>query len=474
MRFLGTFFPAFLAVSFSQFQVEGSICAEKVALQQVASWNWSQRILVVVDGFSDGSRYAPEAARLFPDVKRIHIQSTATPPSGLKDSFQKETYDLSITAPHHDLREIVSAFKPFEVVRVVAGTETGVKLADQLSESLDTLGNGTSLSETRTDKGLLANAMAPLLQGQDDIQLIPGHAFSDGRDALEYIQSRNLSYPLVIKPTSSAGNFGFHIAHSSADVRLIFNTWLGEPDPLGKTIHSLLVQPKLEGDVLAINTVSHPSVGQVATDFWRTKVRFTQNNIVFLRTQIFAYRSENPEHQKMLLAAQYAAKGLGVDFGPLHPEFLQTRDGKLYMMDVGARPAGGSLTRIAKSCGAFDQIEMTLLAAFDPSEFDRRAALGPQLLEAGAFIYFVSPVSGIVQKVPSFEEMRARIPGFYTADLSHMKVGARLEVSSSLFDQPGFVFVKGDEVTINSAERAIRKWESEDFYQVDSDEAIRR
>jgi len=437
----------------------------------VKSWKSNQRVLIVVDGLSDGAGYETECRKLFPDVKVVHIQSSLSIPAELVAVFfNPEKYDASFVYNNGNLDYLVNLFDRFakKGVRVVAGTETGVALADLLSSRLKVFSNGVSKSAARTDKELLAQNVEPLLDGNPMLKVIPGKSFENAQAAMDYVRKQSWPYPLVLKPTGSAGNYGFRYIHDIQHLPDIFSELVGTKDPLGKKIERLMIQPRLNGVVVAMNTVSHPTLGIYPTDMWRTRVQFTETGIVFLRTRIARFQASNPEHARIFQAAGLTARGLGIQFGPLHPEFLVTEDGMVYLMDAGARPAGGSLPVRARECGAVDQIHATLMAAFDPAGFGRLQDVGPKLEKELALLYFVSTRSGVLKSVPTEEQMRQRIPGYVSHDVEHMKVGKLLGRSESLFNQPGFVVVEGTSDTIDSAERAIRDWELNGFYQFEN------
>ncbi len=422
----------------------------------------------MVDGLSDGAGYVTQCRQMFPDVKVVHIQSSLTlPPELVGEYFKPESYDASLVYNGDNLATLNQLFQRLDKsgVRVLAGTETGVALTDLLSSTLGVMSNGVQKSAARTDKELLAENVQPLIKDEPLLRIIPGKSFVEAEGATAYLQKQNWKYPLALKPTGSAGNYGFRFIHDIDHLPGVFSELVGSVDPLGNKIRRLLIQPRLNGVVVAMNITSHPELGVYLNDMWRTHVRFTQSGVVFLRTRIGRYDPTSTEHQQLMRATRYTAKGLDIRFGPLHPEFLVTPQGLIYLMDAGARPAGGSLPVRARECGAVDQIRATLMAAFEPAGFAELVRKGPQLKKELAILYFVADRAGVVASVPSEEEMRARIPGYVSRDVEHMKVGQRLEISESLFDQPGFVVVEGDSSVFDRDEAAIRDWESKDFYK---------
>jgi biotin carboxylase len=432
------------------------------------SWDERDSVLVVVDGLSDGARYAVECRKRFPRVRLVHLQSGATLPEALARSFRPADYDARFVHSPRTFARLAGELRRFERirVRVVAGCENGVVLADRLSAELGTLGNGSGGSAARRDKWLMERQLEPLFR-RDGVVRTMGSVPLESTEGLEAALARPAhSFPMALKPAGSAANFGFRVVSDGDEVRSAFEGLFGRSDPLGLTVSRVLLQPYVPGDVVAVNLTSHPRHGAMVNELWRTKVERRGSQIVFRRTELVRYDPGRPLHRSLVQGAMRVRQGLGVKFGPLHPEFLVTEDGRIYFIDAGARPAGGTLTRVASESGALDQIGATLLAAFAPRKFGVLLRRGPTLERTRALIYLASTVRGRVQSVPSEAEMKERIPGFVYADVSKMAVGATIGVSGNLFEQPGFFVVEGDEATFDAAERAVRTWEAGDFYRL--------
>jgi len=432
----------------------------------IQTWSNKQRILIVVDAAGPGAEYVIECRKLYPDVKVIHVQVGDKMPPGLS-GYEPSRYDANLVYDGSNLAFFLKLFDRFNKngVRVLAGCEPGVAAADLIASALRVMGNKVDKALSRTDKELLAEYVGPLFKDAPNLRVIPGKSFRNSTDAIAYLSNQSWRYPLVLKPTESAGNHGFHFINSVSQLPGVFNELIGTEDPLGKVVDKLLIQPRIEGTVVAVNTTYHPQLGVYHNDMWRTRVKFTDTGVAFLRTRIARFNPQDPQHLQLMQATAFTAQGLGVEFGPMHPEFLVTPSGIIYLMDVGVRPVGGSLAQRARACGATDHIHATLHAAFNPERFAEIQKLGPTLDKELALLYFVNNRAGILTSVPSEEEMRRRIPGYISRNIEHMIVDKPLAVTTSLFDQPGYVVVEGNTATIDAAEAAIRDWESKDFYK---------
>lgn len=469
------FLILFIATSLLEKGAAVEVCAtpvahesDKAALETIESWSKEARILVVVDGYSDGARYATECRRLFPKVKIIHLQSHETLPKGLAKSFKPETYDVRVVSTSQTYWKMVAALLKFhrEKVRVLAGCETGVLLTDELTHHLGVLGNGTHFSKARRDKDLAAQILAPVFRNVKGMRTIPGTRISSPSEFESILSSGNLKYPLALKPVGSAGAFGFHAGRNQEELKSGFDKYFGKPDPLGLNVSQMLLQPLLKGRVIALNLTSHPEIGTAINDLWESTVELRGSHMRFLESRMVRFNHDNPRHLKIAHGARLVKQGLEVFFGPIHPEFLETEDGTLYFMDVGARPAGGGLTRASAHCGGFDQIRATLTAAFHPHHFQYVRIHPPHIHKECALLYLAPRVSGRIAGIPSLEEIKARIPTLQYAHIPQLETKTTIEEGDNLFEQPGYLVVKGDHSQLDAAREALREWEARDFYKL--------
>ncbi len=114
--------------------------------------------------------------------------------------------------PGETQRELYKAAGTLRIVACIAGGEAGVDTADVMSERL--------LVRTNGAKGVFANRRDKKVQqelvkaaGLRSIRQAAGKTFADVEDFL-----RKESYPLVLKPTDSAGTDGVKLCHNSEEV----------------------------------------------------------------------------------------------------------------------------------------------------------------------------------------------------------------------------------------------------------------
>src|SRR5438105_4512295 len=102
--------------------------------------------VAVVDAYSTG-RYLPALLRRH-GVECVHVQS---PTPDVYLTFDADGFVDNL--PHGgEIEATATALRRSEVSLVIAGSESGVELADQLSAALGTPGNGMSRPQARRNK----------------------------------------------------------------------------------------------------------------------------------------------------------------------------------------------------------------------------------------------------------------------------------------------------------------------------------
>ena len=101
------------------------------------------KIIIIVDGYSNGRFFAPGfKARGY---SCVHVQSRTKIPEILMSTFRKDDY-LEQFIHLGNIKETLSQLQKYDILCVIPGAETGVELADQLSEKMGLLSNGTDSS----------------------------------------------------------------------------------------------------------------------------------------------------------------------------------------------------------------------------------------------------------------------------------------------------------------------------------------
>lgn len=412
----------------------------------------------IVDGSSTGILLAPEFRRRGHEC--VHIQSAPKVPDILAGAmaFRPEDYVQNVV---HDgnLGQTIDALRPNELCCVVPGAETGVELADALSNALGLPSNHSANASARRDKFEMIKA----LQARG-LTSIPSAKVGSVEAALDWI-SQTASFPVVIKPTKSVGTDGVTLCDSEQDVRAAFRKLLGQPNAVDLRNNELLVQAFVSGPEYIVDTVSRNG-RHCVTDVWVYSKRIAQNSASFVydHAWLLPYSGETQEQ-----LYQYAFKvldALGILYGAAHCEIVMT-DTEPVLIEVGARLCGGLVPLLCRAAMDSSQLEATVDAYVDPVSFDSRLSVPYSLSKNALRVLLISDVEGVIKELPFLQQIR-QLESFHEAHVS-VKPGDVLHKTTNFFTHPGKIDLVHPkrEVLLGDLQK-IREWESGDFYRVEA------
>ncbi|MFI6341095.1 ATP-grasp domain-containing protein [Streptomyces sp. NPDC050535] len=290
-------------------------------------------VAAVVAPYGSGRHYAAEfASRGWKCVAVTHADD-ALPPlyRGALDptGYQRVVvHDGNIHATAHALRSL-------RVTAVVAGTEIGVPLAEELAHRLRLPGNDPATSSLRRDKGDMAAALtragiaAPRSLSTDRLQ-----------DALSWAQSLDTTTGVVLKPADSAGSDGVAFCSSPQDIKAAWEKLHRVRNVLGGANDHLVVQERLVGSQYVVNTVSAMGPADTArhtvSEVWADRRALSSH--VYDRLDLLSREKLVPR-----TLAQYTVRvldALGIRTGPAHTELMHVPGRGPVLIESGARPEG--------------------------------------------------------------------------------------------------------------------------------------
>ena len=115
-----------------------------------------KRTVVIVDAYSSGNLVAPEFQRR--GCRCVHVQSKTDTPKVFEASFKRNDFAENIIF-NGDFPALVNTVKQYSPIAVIAGTETGVILADRLGNAIGTKNNRYETANSRRDKYLMQEAV---------------------------------------------------------------------------------------------------------------------------------------------------------------------------------------------------------------------------------------------------------------------------------------------------------------------------
>ncbi|MFD7555824.1 hypothetical protein ACFV9E_14975 [Streptomyces sp. NPDC059835] len=385
--------------------------------------------LAIVDGYSTGAALARRLHTL--GVESTHIQSQPDVHDYLQRSFGEEHYAHNL---RHipDLEVLCDLLEHRGVSRVIAGTESGVTLAETLSLRLGLPTNSADHLAARRDKNLMAEAVraaglaSPLAA-----------VAQTAEEAAAWFTASGLT-EAVVKPLTSAATDNVRFCTTADDVRAATKSVLGARTVFGEPNHTALVQERLVGDEYYINTVSSCGLHRVA-EIWRyTKQRGPG------ATPVYDYEEPVPAttpEAAILREFTFAVlDALGIQETPAQTEVMLTARGPV-LIETGARLGGATNPDVVERyCGA-SQTGLAAAALVDPQAlltFDDTATAWTGTVRN---VEFVNHRTGPAD--PSAPVKIAQLASA-VAVASSIDPGDVLTPTADLISSPGYAYLAAD------------------------------
>ncbi|MCW2934454.1 MAG: hypothetical protein JWM19_5416 [Actinomycetia bacterium] len=381
----------------------------------------------------------------------VHVQSLNP------DVHLKYKLDGFIDNVRHDgdVVATASALHKYEISRVLAGSESGVELTDQLSADLGTPGNGMNRPTARRNKYEMVLAL------RDAGLAHAATIVSSNADDIIVWAEATVGYPIVVKPvaSSSADNV---VACSSADqVRAAHEKIMTSTDRHGQANTVVLAQEFLEGDEYFVNTVSYDGRHHTA-DIWRYyKRRAPGGHIIYDYDEPLP--PDHPDAKTLEFYAHQVLDALEIHNGAGHSEVMLTARGPV-LVECAARLGGAQVPELNTHCFGTNQVELLTQSVVNPDEFNRLPTTVYQLLQHPRNVSLINPREHGV--VPSHEAMAAiRALPSHALTLMSYPEGHVLPRTIDVSTQPGYVFLmSNDPAEISADYQKLRQIERDYLY----------
>ncbi len=405
--------------------------------------------VVVVDGYSTGRFYAPELVRR--GYRVFHLSSGMERSSAAMAAFVghvgKDIWQLYSGLLEHrgDIDETVRQVRELSPAAVMVGCESGVEFSELVANKLGLAANPVESRAIRRDKYLMQQAVAAA-----GLRAIRSVLTADIDEALAFARTVE-GGSVVVKPVRSAGTEGVHFCDSPDALRSAFQRLLGTQTFFGETNAAVLVQERLRGEEVVVNTVSSQGM-HVVSDVWRYHKVLNAGAPVYEHTR-FAVELDT----RLQEAAAYCLgvlDALQIRQGPGHAEIMITDSGPC-LVEIGARPMGGSFPQdLYRECVGHTQIEWSVDAYLDPAAFARHVQQ-PYRGEKHLLIKtLISTREGELASVPSvnlLSGLKSMRGGNFVDAIETYRVARTID----LFSSPAVVYLAHENGDLVTAEGAL-------------------
>ncbi|MFJ7282494.1 ATP-grasp domain-containing protein [Pseudomonas sp. NPDC099000] len=410
---------------------------------------------VIVDAYSTGASLADEL-KLY-GITCIHVQTSAEILEYDVDSFRPQDFQHRFVATQ-DLKTLTDVLADFKPAFIIPGCESGVELADHLSELMGTPGNGTALSACRRDKWHMANRLHHVGIPAARVALI--HHMDDVERAIDSVGG----WPVVIKPVNSAGADGIHFCYEATEVHHAVDKELGRLNEMGLINETLLAMEYLAGQQYLVQAVSHEGE-HLVFEIWRdNRKRVPGAGVVNDREVLIDLLSE--EAAPIIAYVHQCLDAFGVNVGPSFLEVMVTDKGPM-LIEWAARMMGTQeLTAMTRVRGV-NAINLCAACYADPDTFYSMLEKVNRSNATCEVIGMINSVSGKVIHRRWLDELSARLSFFKM--IRAPEIGDSVAPTIGISTNYGFIYLVHEDPAVTHADYLwIREKEAEEtgFFDV--------
>ena len=373
-----------------------------------------KNVILEVDAFSTGTLFPYVIHARKEPIPIVHIQSTPT--------IQYEKFRYQFNGVKHkfveniifrgDIDDVILPVKhKYNVLFVIAGSEPGVILANQLSVRLGLINNGTRKSNAWRNKALMQSVIK--VRGLESALTID----AKNLDTIStWIRTFNKSrWPVVLKPPASHGTDKVFFCNNEQEVRYAFTTIMGSKTKDGDYNASVIAQEYLYGDEFAVNVVGLRGSYYI-TEVWRYHKRpgINGEGAIYQYDEIVAY------HDLPRTLREYAfnvLEALEISNGPAHLEIKMVPGRGPVLVEAAARFAGGKMPQGAKIATGTNQVELTAMAYLEPLTFMEKFKRPYELQQLIYYVDLYSLAKGKILKLEDFKWIK-ELPSYYPNSLN--------------------------------------------------------
>lgn len=415
-------------------------------------------VVAIVDAYSTARYFAPIFGERGYDC--LHVQSAPRIPAVYAQSFCGG--DFSGNCVHTgDLGETLDLLRAQHPVALIAGIESGVELADELSEALGLRTNGTAFSPARRDKfAMIETVRAAGLPAA-------AQTLADDRDhLLEWYRGAGAGR-VVVKPVRSAGNDGVFFCDDERAVGVAFDTLVDTVGALDLRNSAVVAQEYLLGVEYYVNTVSLDGVHYV-TDVHSTR-HLNVNGVRDLLGGSHLLPRHGPEQDRLVDYISGVLDALGIRNGPAHSEVKLTAEGPR-LVETAARICGADLPVLVGLAIGESQLEWTVDAYTDPDRFARRCKDDYAIRRHAICVNMISSRSGTLRALPAMGQLQA-LESYHDV-LARVSVGGPIHRTVNDFTYPMRVHLLNESPAALLRDYATARWlDGEGFYDIDGSDA---
>lgn len=306
-----------------------------------------------------------------------------------------------------DINMTADFLKSQQVEAIVNGSEFGIHFTDQLTEIMNLPGNDNGLSYARTDK----YEMIRVLESKN-IRVPQTKIITCEKELMDYLNT-SPSFPIFIKPTSSAGSDNCKRCDTKEDVITGFRKIFHEKNILGKMNKSVILQEYIDGEQYILNTVSSNG-SHFITEIYKVHIEQIDNTPIYRDITTIDHCVYSSLIDSLSHYVLECLDCIGIKNGAAHTELRMTEKGPL-LIEINSRVMGPILDINAFSFGfGYSQASILAESILFPNSFNKRLSHSVvQPKNYFSMVFLRCPFQGRIKNRIGLSTIR-RLPGFHS------------------------------------------------------------
>lgn len=204
---------------------------------------------------------------------------------------------------------------------------------------------------------------------------------------------------------------GVHICNTESQIRNGVENIVGQLDMFGAVNDKALIQERINGTEFIVNTISCKGQNYVSAVYKYKKRAIPGGAMLYDINENIMDSEVTPEIQGIMDYAQKVVSAIGIEYGPVHGEYMLDDEGPV-LMEVNCRICGGDMSmKFLDVQFGHHETDRSLEAYLDEDKFTERMKTGYKTAGKGYFkllrvlesIDIVdAPICRIAEKMPSF------------------------------------------------------------------------
>jgi len=309
----------------------------------------------------------------------------------------KYLFSYNITDGIAGLQEKI---KPYTIVGVINGCDSGTKTSLEIGNALglDNI-NPICCAEYLRNK---YKTMAQLEKRQVPAgkHLLLSH---DNRDTVLAKAIATIDFPMVVKPTASAGSYGVNFCDDKQALYDAVDSLLDQPDLWGNIVKEVMIEERHQGKEMAVLMVSLNDQHTVSGVLSYVQSVVAGKSVV---TGVELEDNNNPEVQQCIDYAREVLNALDFHSGQAAVELYLTAKGPR-LIEVNPRVAGvkGLFDELTRQCTGRSQVDLTALSYTEPEKFLSYCDKPYSIQRHGRIIFTQNHKAGNINKLTGLVEM---------------------------------------------------------------------